>query len=415
MLIAFTSNPLLLSPPTTDHRLIEVALQSLNPKFILTKGTSLKKLFKKLTQMHTGHKNLILMTDGGEEDNVNMLTNLLHDSDISLITLALGSKKGTTIEVKENHLLKDKEGNLVITRINPLLKDLTSAVNGTYLTTSSTPRDTAISINHALDTPIDNTQHIEKIQYHYLELYTYPLGLALLLFLLLHTRAIKYLLILFALVGFQAEASLLDDYHLHTAYVSYAEKDFNTSKIHLEQITAHSLQSKLTLANSYYKMQNYQKAIGIYTSIRSSSALIKQQLYYNIATAYAQLGTYSKAKVYYTKALQLGDDEDTKINLKYIMLLEDKNNASLGIAHPKSQSDTSSKSIAEEKKDKKSNEDQPSSGSGASGENSEKKQEEKDKQLHKKLIEDDTPQEHPLGSKVYELINKGYIHETQPW
>ncbi|HFQ61764.1 MAG TPA: VWA domain-containing protein, partial [Epsilonproteobacteria bacterium] len=48
MLMAFTSNPLLLSPPTTDHTLIDVALDALNPEFILTKGTSLKKLFKKL-------------------------------------------------------------------------------------------------------------------------------------------------------------------------------------------------------------------------------------------------------------------------------------------------------------------------------------------------------------------------------
>ena len=39
MLIAFTTNPLLLSPPTTDHALINIALQNLNPEFILTKGT----------------------------------------------------------------------------------------------------------------------------------------------------------------------------------------------------------------------------------------------------------------------------------------------------------------------------------------------------------------------------------------
>jgi len=64
MLIAFTTNPLLLSPPTTDHTLINIALQSLNPNFILTKGTSLEKLFKRLSTMSLGHKNLILMTDG---------------------------------------------------------------------------------------------------------------------------------------------------------------------------------------------------------------------------------------------------------------------------------------------------------------------------------------------------------------
>ena len=73
MLIAFTTNPLLLSPPTTDHALINIALANLNPEFILTKGTSLEKLFKRLASMKMGQKNLILMTDGGEEENLEKL------------------------------------------------------------------------------------------------------------------------------------------------------------------------------------------------------------------------------------------------------------------------------------------------------------------------------------------------------
>ena len=73
MLIAFTSNPLLLSPPTTDHTLILTALKSLNPEYILTKGTSLKKLFAKLKKMHSANKDFILITDGGEEQNTEAL------------------------------------------------------------------------------------------------------------------------------------------------------------------------------------------------------------------------------------------------------------------------------------------------------------------------------------------------------
>ena len=70
MLIAFTSNPLLLSPPTTDHALIMLALESLNPNNIMTKGTSLKKLFAKISTLKRSENNLILMTDGGEEEHI---------------------------------------------------------------------------------------------------------------------------------------------------------------------------------------------------------------------------------------------------------------------------------------------------------------------------------------------------------
>jgi len=131
MLIAFTTNPLLLSPPTTDHTLIKMALESLNPDFILTKGTSMERLFKKLSSLHLGHKNLILITDGGEETKIASLSNLLINSDISLTILALGSKKGSTIAHKNGSLLKDKQGNLVISRINPILETLSS--NGSII------------------------------------------------------------------------------------------------------------------------------------------------------------------------------------------------------------------------------------------------------------------------------------------
>ncbi|PTB87132.1 VWA domain-containing protein, partial [cyanobacterium G8-9] len=150
MLIAFTTNPLLLSPPTTDHTLINIALKSLNPEFILTKGTSLEKLFKKLSQLDAGHKNLILMTDGGEESDLTKLTSILADSDISLTILALGSKQGITIKNKDGSLLKDKQGNLVISRINPLLEILASTVKGNYITASSSPEATANQIDTVL-------------------------------------------------------------------------------------------------------------------------------------------------------------------------------------------------------------------------------------------------------------------------
>ena len=411
MLIAFTTNPLLLSPPTTDHALINVALENLNPEFILTKGTSLEKLFKKLASMKMGHKNLILMTDGGEEDNLDTLTTLVQNADISLTVLALGTTQGTTVKNKDGSLLKDKEDNLVISRVNPLLASLASAVSGAYFSASSTPKATAENLHDALLENESNAQSVQKMQRHYLELYQIPLGLALLLFFMVHTRAIKYLFILFTFLGVQAEASVLDSYHLNRAYQSYKEADFNTTKTQIKQIHNRSLQSQMILANTYYKQRAFKKAIQTYKSIRSTSSHTKQQLYYNIANAYAMLESYDKAKVYYTKVLQLGEDTDAKHNLQLVALLSDKKSAKLGIAHPKSQDSSSSKSESQEQDEEESrSEDEPSSGSGGGGESQTKESQEKNK-----LLSDGSQEQHPLGSKVYELINKGYIREKQPW
>ena len=411
MLIAFTSNPLLLSPPTTDHVLISMALENLNPEHILTRGTSLKKLFKKLSLINQGHKNLILMSDGGEEEDVNTLTTLLQKANVSLIALGLGSTRGTTLRQKEGKLLKDKEENLIITRINPLLKSLASAANGTYLTALSTPHLTAVALERALHSQQSGSQKIQKMQRYYLELYQVPLLLALLLFLLVHTRAVKYLLIFFTFFGISIEASVLDGYHLQQAYRAYTAADFNLSYTHLKAIQEPSLQSQMTLGNVYYKNRNFKKAIKVYKSILSTSTAIKQQLYYNIANAYVQQGAYTKAKFYYTKTLQLGLDADASYNQKLISMLQDKDSADIGIAHPKSQSGASSKSQSQDKEETKE-EDQPSSGSAGGGENKMYKENAKKKHIP---LDNQTPQKHPLGSKVYELINKGYIHETKPW
>ncbi len=412
MLIAFTTNPLLLSPPTTDHALINIALENLNPEFILTKGTSLEKLFKRLSSMKMGYKNLILMTDGGEEENLEKLITLVQNADISLTILALGTTQGTTIENKDGSLLKDKDDNLVISRVNPLLESLASSVSGSYLTASNTAKATADKINDALKDNENEAQRIQKMQRHYLELYQLPLGLALLLFFMVHTRAVKYLLILFTLLGVQAEASMLDNYHLNLAYKSYKASDLNETKRQIQQIKIRSLQSQMVLANTYYKQRAFKKAIHTYKSIRSTSPKIKQQLYYNIANAYAMLESYDKAKIYYTKALQLGEDPDAEHNLHLVAFLSDQKSADLGIAHPKSQDSSSSKSESQEEQEEKESrsEDDPSSGSGGGGESQTQKEQEKSK-----LLSDDIQEQHPLGSKVYELINKGYIRETQPW
>ena len=417
MLIAFTTNPLLLSPPTTDHTLIKMALKSLNPDFILTKGTSLTRLFKKLSHLNLGHKNLILITDGGEETKLETLSNILIDSDISLTILALGSKKGTTVQNKNGSLLKDKQGNLVISRINPLLEDLATTVGGIYLTASSLATSTATSIDDALRQNDIQAQMVRKMQRHYAERYQFPLALALLLFLLLHTRAVKYLVIFLALLGIQAEASFLDEYHLNQAYTSYQKQDFITSTKELKKIESLSLQSQMALANAYYKMGAFKHAIKVYKSIRSISPKIKQTLYYNIATAYAELEAYDKAKTYYTKTLQLDEDKDATFNLNLIALLSDKKDASLGIAHPKSQSSDASKAESEQSDTEDTrDEDQPSSGSGGAGTEQNKQSENKEADEEQKTLTSDADEkQQPLGSKVYDLINKGYIRETHPW
>ncbi len=409
MLIAFTTNPLLLSPPTTDHTLINIALRSLNPEYILTKGTSLKRLFAKIASLPYEQKNLLLISDGGEESNLQALAEQIKKSEIQLTILALGTTQGKTIQKSDGTLLKDKEGNLVISRINPLLGQLTSHTGGSYIEAASTPEKTAEELQNIFAK--QKLSQAVKKQYRYTEFYQIPLFIALILFIILHTRAVKYLITFFLLLGIQAEASILDSYYLQKAYKSYQANDLNHTEALLQQIETPSLQSQFALANTYYKLCAYKKAIHIYNSIHTTSPKIKQKLYYNLANSYVKLKEYDKAKLYYTKTLQLGEEHDAKQNLALIALWETEKKKALGVAHPKSQnSDTHASDATQKSEEKQEQKEQTSSGSGSGGESKSGK-----KKDQKKLIMDAKEKKQPMSSKVYELINKGYIRETQPW
>ena len=407
-LIAFTTNPLLLSPPTTDHALISIALESLNPDYILTKGTSLENLFSKISSLNYTDAHLILITDGGEERDLEKLNTILRDSSLSLTILALGTNRGTTIQKTDGKLLKDASGDLVISRINPLLKELANSNSATYLLATNSATDTAEKLEDTIEEQYQNRKIINKKNQNYNEFYGIPLFLALLLFITIHTRAIKYLMILLAFWGVEAQASFWDTIRLSQAYSAYNAKDFNRSQTYLLKIDEKSLQSQVALASSYYKTQRYQKALTTYQSIRTTAPKIKQMLYYNIANCYSKLKSYKKAKKSYIKALQLGYDEDIQHNLSLVLYLEEE--SSLSFAKPQAQGGESTQSDSEESSEKSSDNKQ-NSGSGGGNQKS-KSDKEKSK---KTLLESSPSTKHPTSSKLYELINKGYIYEKEPW
>ncbi len=67
---------MLISPPTTDSTISMMALNSLEPKYILTKGTSLLSLFQSIAKTSYKQKNLIIFTDGGEDKDLASLVDI---------------------------------------------------------------------------------------------------------------------------------------------------------------------------------------------------------------------------------------------------------------------------------------------------------------------------------------------------
>ena len=243
MLIAFTTNPLLLSPPTTDHQLVRTALDALELKNILTKGTSLTHLFRKITSLKKVQREVLLITDGGEEKDLQKLLEVLEGTPLHLTILATGTTKGTTVPTEDGTMLKDKENHLVISRINPLLKRLAEATGGVYLQASGSPKKDAAALTDTFDAHAQ-TQQADKQRHSYIELFYLPLLLAIILFVLLHTRASRYLIVLFALAGVEIHAGIFEGITLQKAYTHYQKGEYNATRAMLEKLDTPSLQQR---------------------------------------------------------------------------------------------------------------------------------------------------------------------------
>lgn len=403
-LIGFTSNALMLSPLTQDHKLIHIAMESINSKYIITKGTNLKKLIQKVALFPKEVKVVVIFSDGGDESLDDAIIALANQHSIKIIVVAMATPRGSSIEV-EDGLLKDDKGNIVISQLNPSLEALATATGGEFIS-FSTPSKVADEINAYIEN-LNEAKVIAKEQIKsYYDLYYLLVFVALILLLHAYTTIYLKVIALLALLGINLNAGVVDNYYLSKANGYFESGEYNQSLQVLKKIDTVSMQLRMLQANNYYKLGAYKRALSLYRSIKTTNPKLKQQLYHNLGNCEAQLKYYDKAKNYYIKALQLEDNNDTRHNLALVMDLKSKFDAKMAATNPTGgMSQTSDNK--EESDEKKGSEDSNEKSSGGGDSKSDKV----------KLDAKTTPASNskPISSKAYELINKGYVYEKKPW
>ena len=209
-LFAFTSNMLLISPPTTDGAISIMALDALNPNFILTKSTELKQLFSTIAKTSSQRKNLILFSDGGDENDLAPLLALCKTNNIVVSVVAMATKEGVALK-KDGMTLKDQYSSLVISRLNPILKELSLQSGGNYYEFDTA---TLSKLSHDISSSNNKKSNAITQLKSYKELYYFPLILSLLLFLAAITKLHQLsFLALILLLPNPSHADLIDFYH----------------------------------------------------------------------------------------------------------------------------------------------------------------------------------------------------------
>ncbi len=432
-LVGFTINPLLLSPPTTDHELVKVALENINSDYILTKGTDLKKLFEKVAKFKMEEKKLILFSDGGDEVLDEALAELIERENIRLFAVGMATKQGTSVEQKDGTLLQDKQGHIVVSKLNPTLKSLARQSGGEFMAFSDVD-DILSAIVSWLEKQSILEEALERKSKSYFELAFVPLALGLMLFFISATRFSKNLLALFLLLGLNLQAEelvskehwgegvkalnvqpswgVLDGYYLKKAYDAYANKNYQESQVNLYKIKSRSLEAEILLAHIFYKQEKYKEAKRILKSIKSRNKKVKQQIYYELGNCEAKMAYWKRAKSYYLKALRLGEDADALHNLAVVIFKEKENHSKVGYTNPSSAQASNSKSENLEKQEEKASLGKNESTGASAGSGSKKS-----KNATVKIMpsNQESKSKRRLSSKAYDLINEGYINEERPW
>jgi len=414
-LFIFTSNALLISPPTTDTGLSMIALNSIHPEYILTKSTNITKLFKTVSKLPIGVKKLIIFSDGGDEHNLQEIHKITKNSNIKPFLVATATQKGAALK-KDAHFIKDAHASLVISKINPSFKELANITDGKYYELHSLDIIDTLSADLEEDSKTETNIKVKT----YKELFYVPLTIALVLFFLAVTKfgMLFSIFTLLVISHTDSNASIFDFYHLHKAEQFTQAKHYKKAITEYKNMTP-SVESYYNIATLYYKLGENRDALKFYTQIQTTNPKIKQSILYNMANCSVKIKKYERAKRFYRQALAFGEDNDALFNLFLLKKLHPKKVKDVLAMMPKQQTFKEAKNHQKtSKEEKNSNNSSALSGSNQESHESSHGAGSQKKKRYKALKHNQTKNEstkYKLGYKAYEQINKGYSNEKEPW
>jgi Ca-activated chloride channel family protein len=140
-LIVFAGDAFTQLPITSDYVSAKMFLSSINPSMVSTQGTAIGSAInlamRSFSPDDKADKAIILITDGeNHEGNAVQAAEAAADKGIHINIVGMGDPKGSPIPLdgSSNNYLKDKEGNVVITKLNEeMCKEIAAAGKGIFV------------------------------------------------------------------------------------------------------------------------------------------------------------------------------------------------------------------------------------------------------------------------------------------
>ena len=186
-LIVFAGNSFVQLPITTDYVSAKMFLNSISPDSVPIQGTAIGEAINTAIRSFSAQSEksraVIIITDGeNHEDDPVAAAKQAAEMGIRVFTIGVGSPEGKPIPM-DGELLKDKEGNIVVTRLDEaVLQEVASAGNGAYVRAGNS--------EFGLNPIIDDIRKMEDEKYNSIvfeefdEQFMYFMAIALFFFVL---------------------------------------------------------------------------------------------------------------------------------------------------------------------------------------------------------------------------------------
>lgn len=297
-LVAYAGSAFTISPLTNDATTLTNLIPSLSPDIMPDKGSNvlagLDMAKELLTQAGYIDGDIILVTDGIDQEEQSDITSLTSNSSYRLNIYGVGTEQGAPIKLPEGGFLKDSYGQIVIPTINiSRLKSLATRSGGKfalYQPSSSDIATFAPGANSELLKDEKQSHALWRIDAGtYGLLILLPLGL----YLFRSAAFVGAFLVLSVLPTQQASALELPSFLKNTdqqALDAYKNKDFER---------AANADSSSLKGSALYQQGNFDAALEAFSKDKSATG------FYNYANALAKSGQLEQAIDAYKQAQTL--------------------------------------------------------------------------------------------------------------
>jgi Ca-activated chloride channel family protein len=401
--VAFSSEGFLVSPMTQDSSTLKYLIGNLSLESLTSGGTDLLIPIEKAKSFlkDSKQKIVIIFTDGGDNEEFSKELETAKDADEHIYIYATATNVGSPIP-ESSSSVKDKDGNIVITKLNDKIKTLAMESGGAYIV-GGLKDDSVKLLVEDIKKKFEMQEGDARDIKEYKELFYYPLGLAVMLMLFAFSsfpkKSLTALLLAFLTLPSQnLDANILDFQTIDEANQAYKDKNYKQAIESYKEVlkSKQSPQSMYDLANALYKDKKYQQALNTYNKVASKDKNLEYKKLFNTANSQFNLKKYEDALKTYEKAKKIKSDEDLEHNIevtkKMIQKKKDKNKKD------KKQKKDDKKDKKNKKDDKKNKQDQKDKDK-KDKKDKDAKDGDKDKKPSKKQEKANKPKEEKISEK----------------